>query len=191
MKKLSWILLTLPLLAGCRFEDRVPIDMASMSQSQPLGHEKSLESTIRFDIGSLEVTSGRKSTALYSFDLDYDKASYQPEVQYNAGADGRFAFDLHGTNRRGLRRQRQNNRLRLALTDSIPLSLKINAGVGDARLQSEHHRGIVFLRQLDGRLRGRATVPRRVLEPFRRRAAVPGSGGRARPLILRRRAAPE
>jgi hypothetical protein len=134
MKKLSWVLLTLLLLAGCRFEDRVPIDMASMSQSQPLRQEKSLDSTILFDIGSLEITSSRKNTALYSFDLDYDKASYQPEVQYNSGAEGRFSFDLHSTNKGGLRRQRQSNRLRLEFTDSIPLSLKVNAGVGDARL---------------------------------------------------------
>jgi hypothetical protein len=127
MKKLSWILLTLLLLAGCRFEDRVPIDMASMSQSQPLRQEQSLDSAILFDIGSLEITSSRKNTALYSFDLDYDKASYQPEVQYNSGAEGRFSFDLHSTNKRGLRRQRQSNRLRLEFTDSIPLSLKVNA----------------------------------------------------------------
>ena len=104
MKKSSWMLSgisTLLLLAGCRFENRVPIDMASMSQSQPLRQEKSLDSTIRFDIGSLEITSDK--SALYSFDLDYDKASYQPEVKYDAplgGAEGRFAFDLHSTNGR-------------------------------------------------------------------------------------------
>jgi hypothetical protein len=138
MRKSFWMLgaiSTLLLLPGCRFENRVPIDMASMNQSQPLGKEKSLDSTIRFDIGSLEITSDK--SALYSFDLDYDKASYAPEVKYDAalsGGEGRFTFDLNSMHRAGLRRERQSNRLRLAFNDSIPLNLKVNAGVGDARL---------------------------------------------------------
>jgi hypothetical protein len=122
-------------LAGCGFENRVPIEMASMSQSQPLGNEKSLDSTIRFDIGSLEITSGK--SALYSYDLEYDKASYAPEVRYDVAdgsKEGHFSFDLNSMHRAGLRRERQSNRLRLAFTDSIPLDLKVNAGVGDARL---------------------------------------------------------
>lgn len=126
---------TLLLLAGCGFENRVPIEMTSMSQSHPLGKEKSLDSTIRFDIGSLEITSGKN--ALYSFDLDYDKASYTPDVKYEAAAadgEGRFTFDLNSMHRAGLRRERQRNRLRLSLNDSIPINLRVNAGVGDARL---------------------------------------------------------
>jgi hypothetical protein len=123
------------LLAGCGFENRVPIEMTSMNQSHPLGKEKSLDSTIRFDIGSLEITSDK--SALYSLDLDYDKASYAPDVKYDAplgGGEGRFAFDLNSMHRAGLRRERQSNRLRLAFSESIPLNLKVNAGVGDARL---------------------------------------------------------
>jgi hypothetical protein len=138
MKKSSWMLSgigTLLLLAGCGFENRVPIEMTSMNQSHPLGKEKSLDSTIRFDIGSLEITSDKN--ALYSLDLDYDKASYAPEVKYDAplgGVEGRFVFDLNSMHRAGLRRERQSNRLRLAFSESIPLNLKVNAGVGDARL---------------------------------------------------------
>jgi hypothetical protein len=123
------------LFAGCGFENRVPIEMTSMNQSQPLGHEKALDSTIHFDIGSLEITSGK--SALYSLDLEYDKASYEPDVQYDAptgSGEGHFTFDLNSMHRGGLRRERQNNRLLLAFNDSIPLSLKVNAGVGDARL---------------------------------------------------------
>jgi hypothetical protein len=126
---------TLLLLAGCGFENRVPIEMTSMNQSHPLGKEKSLDSTIRFDIGSLEITSDK--SALYSLDLDYDKASYAPDVKYDAplgGGEGRFVFDLNSMHRAGLRRERQSNRLRLAFSESIPLNLKVNAGVGDARL---------------------------------------------------------
>jgi hypothetical protein len=138
MKNSSWMLGALGpllLLSGCRFENRVPIDMTSISQSQPLGKEKSLDSTIRFDIGSLEITSGKNS--LYSYDLEYDRASYTPDIQYSeATAEGnaRLAFNLESMHRAGLRRGRQGNRLRLALSDSIPISLNVNAGVGDARL---------------------------------------------------------
>ncbi len=134
MKQLPWILCALLLLAGCSFEDRVPIEMTATSQSQPLGKEKTLESTIRFDIGSLEITGGHKGTSLYSYDLEYDKASYQPEVRYDPGEEGRFSFNLQSMHRSGLRRQRQANRLRLAFNDSIPLSMKVSAGVGDARI---------------------------------------------------------
>jgi hypothetical protein len=141
MKKSSWVLCTLllfpSLFAGCRFEDRVPIEMASMTRTQPLGQEKALDSTIKFDIGSLEITGAPKDSDLYSLDLEYDKASYAPEVRYDpslAGAEGRFSFDLESMHRVGIRRERHNNRLRLAFNDSVPLSLKVNAGVGDARL---------------------------------------------------------
>ncbi len=140
MKKSIWILacaLGTLLFAGCNFEDRVPIEMTSMDQSQPLGNEKSLDSTIRFDIGSLEITGGQKSEQLYSLNLEYDKASYTPDIQYDparAGGEGRFLLDLHSMHRVGVRRERHNNRLRLAFNDAIPLNLKVNAGVGDARL---------------------------------------------------------
>lgn len=137
LKQSWWILCILLIFAGCVFEERVPVEMTSISQSQPLGNEKSLNSNIRFDIGSLEITGGKKMPSLYSLDLDYDKASYEPRIHYSAalnGDEGRFSFSLQGTHMRGLRRQRSNNRLRLAFNDSIPLKLSIDTGVGDARL---------------------------------------------------------
>jgi hypothetical protein len=137
MKKTSWMLCSLLLFAGCDFEDRVPIEMASMNQTQPLGKEKSLDTTIRFDIGSLEITGRQKSSALYSFDLEYDKASYSPQAQFDpatTGGEARFSFNLNSIHRHGVRRQRQNNRLNLAFNNSVPLNLQVNAGVGDARL---------------------------------------------------------
>ncbi len=107
-----------------------------MTRTQPLGNEKSLDSTIRFDIGSLEITGEEKTSSLYSLDLDYDKASFTPNLEYSAGGggEGRFTFDLHSMHKSGVRRERKNNKMRLAFNDSIPLSLKVNAGVGDARL---------------------------------------------------------
>ena len=124
-------------MAACYFEDRVPIEMVSMDQSQPLGDEKSLESTIDFDIGSIEITQEVNASYLYSLDLDYDKASFTPDIQYHApfaGSEGRFSFSLDSTNQMGIRREKQNNRLRIAFTDSIPLKLRVTTGVGNALL---------------------------------------------------------
>jgi hypothetical protein len=137
MKKATWILCGLLMFAGCYFDEHVPIEMTSMSQAQPLENEKSLDSTIRFDIGSLEITGGEQTKDLYSFDLEYDKASYKPEVQYQAdpaGEEGKLYFNLQSTFRSGVRRHRYNNRIRMAFSNSVPLSLTVNAGVGDARL---------------------------------------------------------
>jgi hypothetical protein len=137
MKRHAWILCPLLFLTGCGFEDRVPIEMTSISQTQPFGNEKALTSTVRFDIGSLEITGNQKSSLLYSLDLEYDKASYKPDINYTQGldgAEGRLSFDLHSMHKRGIRRERHNNRLRLAFNDSVPLNLQVHAGVGDARL---------------------------------------------------------
>ena len=137
MKRATWMICSLLVLSGCGFDERVPIEMTSMNQAQPLDKEKTLNSTVRFGIGSLEITAGDKESELYSFDLEYDKASYVPEVRYDtalAGEEGRFSFDLPSTRRSGVRRHRHNNRLRLAFNESIPLDLTVNAGVGDARL---------------------------------------------------------
>jgi len=138
MKKGSILILSiLPMLAGCQFEEQIPVEMASISRIQPLAHEKSLDSMIRFDLGSLEITAGGKDEHLYSFDLEYDKASYEPDINYEAlskGLEGRFSFNLRSTHKKGVRKHKYNNKIRLAFNKSIPLSLAVNAGVGDARL---------------------------------------------------------
>ncbi len=122
------------LISGCDLEERVPAEMSSINQSRPLGNEKSLDADVRFDIGSLEIT-GQKTPNIYSLDLEYDKASYRPEVQYQtAGDEGQFTFKLESTHKIGIRAERQTNRLRLNLNDSVPVKLRINTGVGDARL---------------------------------------------------------
>lgn len=137
MKKATWILCILPIFAGCSFEDHVPIDMISLNQSQPLGSEKSLDATVRFDVGSLEISQEADASSLYSLDLMYDRASYIPDIQYGsafAGEEGRFSFGLESTHKVGIRKERHNNRLRLFFTKSIPLKLKVSAGVGETRL---------------------------------------------------------
>ena len=109
MKKAIWMLCVLPFFAGCYYEDRVPVEMVSMDQSRPLGSEKSLESTVRFDVGSLEIIGEQKSDELYSLDLLYDKASYEPDIQYDsafAGEEGRLRFSLESTHHLGSRKER-------------------------------------------------------------------------------------
>ena len=121
-------------LAGCDIEERLPAEVVSLSKSQPFGNEKSLEAEIRFDIGSLEV-AGEKSASIYSFDLDYDKSSYSPDVRYEEAGDvGRLHFRLESQRKIGLRADRRPNRLRLNLSPKLPLRLAVNTGVGDSRL---------------------------------------------------------
>jgi hypothetical protein len=137
MRNKTCVLGVVLLMAGCGFEDMEPPEMVSMTQARPLEKEQSLESTVRFDVGSLEITGQETRAPLYSMDLEYDRRGYAPDIQYGAslgGAEGRLSFNLHGTHRMGMRRGSNENRLRLALTDSIPLSLRVATGVGDARL---------------------------------------------------------
>ncbi len=138
MKKLLWISALVMALAccACDFEPRVAAEMVSLDQSQPMGKEKSLSAEIRFDIGSLEI-SGGKDAKLYSMDLEYDKATYQPEVRYQppaASGEGLLTFRLESNHKLGLRSDHQRNRLRLDLTKSVPIRLNVNTGVGDARV---------------------------------------------------------
>jgi hypothetical protein len=136
MKMGIGILCILLMSAGCYFDERIPAEMTSLTQTQPLGKEKSLDSSIRFDIGSLEVTGEGKSAPLYSFDLTYDKASYEPDFHYDpaSGGEGRFSFNFRSLHKMGIRKERTNNLLRIAFNDSVPINLDVNAGVGDARL---------------------------------------------------------
>ncbi len=138
MKQTLWVAVTVMALAccSCDFEPRVAAEMVSMDQSRPLGGEKALSAEIRFDIGSLEISGGKNST-LYSMDLEYDKATYQPEVRYQppaGGGEGLFTFRLESNHRIGLRSDHQRNRLRLDLTKTVPVKLSVNTGVGDARI---------------------------------------------------------
>ena len=125
------------MFAACEFQDRVPIEMVTLNKAQPLGKEKALESTVRFDIGSVEITGERESDSLYSFNLEYDKAGFSPEVRYDSavdGTEGRFYFSLESTHKMGIHPQRYNNKLLLSFNDTLPLKLKLTAGVGDSRL---------------------------------------------------------
>ena len=112
--------------------------MVTASQNQPLQKEKTLDSTIRFDIGSLEIT-GEKSSGFPLF-LRFGIRQGQFCTQTCAttplltGRKAGFFSDLRALTKQEIHAQRLNNRLRLALSDSIPLKLQINAGVGDARL---------------------------------------------------------
>jgi hypothetical protein len=137
MKRLTWVLCFLPVLAGCDYERRGPMEMATVSQSQPFAKEKSLDATVRLDIGSLEVTNEKQAGSLYSYDLTYDKISFVPDIQYNpnlGGTDGRLSISLENTRNISIHPQGNNSKLRVAFNNSIPLRLNVNAGVGDSHL---------------------------------------------------------
>ena len=137
MKTYVWVL-CLPLaFAGCVLGERVPIEMVSTSQIQPINKEKALDSAIRLDVGSLEITSGKQSGSLYSYDLLYDKTSFTHDLQYNpafGGTEGRLNLSLRNTRKTGIHPKRNDNKLHIAFNNSIPLSLNVSAGVGAARL---------------------------------------------------------
>jgi len=128
-------ILALVFLGGCALEQMAPAEMVTTSQSQPLSNETGLAAEVRFDIGTLEVAADRSSN-LYSLDLEYDKSNYKPDVQYQKAAadEGRLVVKLEGTSHFGVSPEKRTNRLRLNLTDSLPLRLNIKTGVGDARL---------------------------------------------------------
>jgi hypothetical protein len=137
--RLFFILLSPALLAftGCYLPDHTPGEMVTVNDSRPLGREKALDSQVNFPIGSLEITGENKTQSLYSYDLEYDKNSYRPEIHYNespGGEEGRLSFRLENNDEYILRGQHQNTRLRLAFNNSIPLKLRIESGVGNARL---------------------------------------------------------
>jgi hypothetical protein len=137
MKKAVWMLCFLPVLAGCGYDGSLLPEMNSVTQMRPLEKEKSLESNIRFDIGSLEITGDRDPSALYSFDLQYDKSGYAPDVQYDpasGGEEGRLSFSLRSTHKIKRKTEIGGNKLRLAFTDAIPLNLRVSTGVGESRL---------------------------------------------------------
>ena len=121
------------LLSACGLEERFPVEMVQMDQSRPLSNETSLDANVRLDVGSIEI-SGESSSKLYALDLEYDKANYQPEINYDqAGSrEGRLSFKLEGSSK--FQSRRNANRLRLNLSDAVPVSLRINNGVGESRL---------------------------------------------------------
>jgi hypothetical protein len=139
MKTLNCSVALLGILSftACDLEHHAAPEMISTTQRQPMGKESSLSAEIHFGIGNLELSSESSST-LYSLDLEYDKANFQPDVQYTSGSEGRLSIKLEGTHKVGFRSRTQTNRLRVGLTETIPVEIRINAGVGQARLSLSH-----------------------------------------------------
>jgi len=132
--RITGLLLALT-LSGCDFEHQAEPEMVSTTQSRPIGDEASLDADISFGIGNLEIASDSPSV-LYSLDLEYDKANFEPQVHYDAvsGNRGRLSVKLESARHVGFRTKTQTNRLRLSFNDKVPLELNVNAGVGQARL---------------------------------------------------------
>ncbi len=136
MKKLFLLPWILMMSAGCVVENRRPIEITSISQSQPLGQEKSLYSNIRLDVGALEISAGDSSAPLYSYEVAYDKNSFAPDAYYilpSGDTEGRLSFHFHSTRTPGGGQKNEINKLHLAFNNSVPLNLDVTAGVGELR----------------------------------------------------------
>lgn len=135
MKTTSWIAAVWILgfaLTGCGpGGNPVPPDIATLTQSRPIGGETGLEADIRFDLGTIEIT--RETDLLYSLDLEYDRGRHDPRVEYVPGAKGRLSCRLENRGAGGIGREHKNL-LRLGLADSVPLDLRLASGVGETRL---------------------------------------------------------
>ncbi len=129
--------LSIPLLlSGCVPMDMSPPEMVSISRSQPLEGEKSLDAEIRSEVGTLELSRDEGSN-LYSLDLDYDSRHYRHDLRYDkesGGALGRLSLRLEKLREEGIGHDGRVNLLRLALSNSLPIRLNIGTGVGEARL---------------------------------------------------------
>jgi hypothetical protein len=137
MKNLILLLFILLISPGCKVEEQAPVEMTSISQSQPLGKEKTLDSNIRIDVGSLEITGADQSAPLYSYDLICDKYSFTPDIHYdpaNDGTAGRLSLYFQNTRPLGIRKTNELNKLHIVFNNSIPLNLDVNAGVGDIQM---------------------------------------------------------
>jgi hypothetical protein len=120
------------LLAGCNYQQAGPAQMVTTNQSRNVAGETVLSVDVRIDIGSLEISSA-PGPSLYDLSIEYDKSAYQPDVSYQPGSEGQLLFKLEGRHEGGIR-ERHNNRVRLNFGETVPVSLKVDTGVGDARL---------------------------------------------------------
>jgi hypothetical protein len=136
MRKWIGLLCILPVFAGCDFKPYTPSEMETTQQSQVYDEEKTLNADVRFDVGTLEITRGKGTDSLYTFDLEYDKSGFEPDVQYNSDStgEGRFSFRLPRIHKPGLQREGFSNSLRLQFNDSIPLDLKVDTEMANTRL---------------------------------------------------------
>ena len=136
------ILLTPPfalllLFSACDWEERIPTEMVTTTQSQPLGKEKSVDADVRVDVGSLEISSN-SSPNVYSVEMEYDKARFSSSIQYNNSSDrsdeGRLSLRLETRHEGRIGPRGAGARLRLNLSSELPMKLNLRTGVGEARL---------------------------------------------------------
>jgi hypothetical protein len=122
--------------AACNVDltDRAPADMTALSQSKPLGGETGLDADLRLGVGALELTVDRNAR-LYSLDVEYDKNRFQPEVNYDPSADSSARLSVRlENNSRNAGYRNETNRIRLGVSDAVPLRLSVKTGVGESRL---------------------------------------------------------
>jgi len=123
------------LSVGCEIQGRVSAEVVTLDQSRPAGSEESLRVRIDYDIGRIEISSDQDEN-IYSLNLEYDKARFEARINYEAsdGAEGTLDVELDATKKLGIGNNGKSNILDLNLTNGLPVSLKINSGVGESLL---------------------------------------------------------
>ena len=132
MKNTLIVLLPL-LLASCVFVDHGPADIQVLKESRPIGNAKELEVELKLDVGEIEVERTSDDN-LFAFDLEYDRNRYNPQFNFNEGDRATLRLAVESTRDFGSH-GKENNDLRVRLTDKIPLDLNLTTGVSESRLE--------------------------------------------------------
>jgi len=132
MKNTLVVLLPL-LLASCVFVDHGPADIQVLKESRPLGNAKELVVDLKLDVGQVEVERTSDDN-LFAFDLEYDRNRYNPQFNFTDGDQSSLRLTVESTRDFGSH-GRENNDLRVRLTDKVPIELNLTAGVSESRLE--------------------------------------------------------
>jgi len=132
MKNTLIVLLPL-MLASCVFVDHGPADIQVLKESRPLGNAKELVVDLKLDVGQVEVERTSDDN-LFAFDLEYDRNRYNPQFNFTDGDQSSLRLTVESTRDFGSH-GRENNDLRVRLTDKVPIELNLTAGVSESRLE--------------------------------------------------------
>lgn len=126
--------LLLPLcLAGCNISGGPPVgETRTVSQSVPLGQQKSVDVEIKMGAGELHVANG--SSELMTAEFTYNVDAWKPEVRYDATGDqGTLTVQQPsgGHNFRGKTRYDWD----VQLNRQVPMQMNIKMGAGKANFR--------------------------------------------------------
>jgi N-terminal domain of toast_rack, DUF2154 len=119
-------------LAGCNISTGPPVgETRTISQSIPLGEQKSVDVEIKMGAGELRVAGG--SSDLMDADFTYNVDAWKPEVRYDANGDrGQLTIEQPSGTHHYRGRTRYNWDIRM--NNHVPLEMEVNMGAGKANL---------------------------------------------------------